>query len=317
MSENISHYDTNSSVLSVDGIMDQIRMIQDMMRRAMRQDEHYGVIPGCQKPSLLKSGAEKLAMMFRLAPAYDIKRTDVGRGHAEFSVSCTLTHINRGEVWGQGVGSCSTMESKFRYRWDDTGNPVPQDYWNSKDKSLIGGDAYTVRKTKGVWKIYQRVEHDNPADYYNTCLKMAKKRAMVDAILTATAASDIFTQDVEDMVENGVIDVTPSGKSNVTPPPTRTVSEPEPPPMEEPPADEPYDEPPPQQEYDENTVDGLRNKIRDKAAEHFPNPPSFNLWLKTLTRNDEKGFRGLDNLEDSRSFKQLQFIYGALKRKMG
>ncbi|WP_418719751.1 hypothetical protein [Bilophila wadsworthia] len=43
-----------------------------------------------------------------------------------------------------------------------------------------------------------RVEHDNPADYYNTCLKMAKKRALVDAVLTCTAASDIFTQDIED-----------------------------------------------------------------------------------------------------------------------
>jgi hypothetical protein len=32
---------------------------------------------------------------------------------------------------------------------------------------------------------------------------MAKKRAHVDAILTSTAASDIFTQDVEDMAENG------------------------------------------------------------------------------------------------------------------
>jgi hypothetical protein len=46
-----------------------------------------------------------------------------------------------------------------------------------------------------------KVEHDNPADYYNTVLKMAKKRAHVDAVLTATAASDIFTQDVEDMPE--------------------------------------------------------------------------------------------------------------------
>lgn len=43
-----------------------------------------------------------------------------------------------------------------------------------------------------------RVEHDNPADYYNTCLKMGKKRAFVDALLTCTAASDIFTQDIED-----------------------------------------------------------------------------------------------------------------------
>jgi len=43
-----------------------------------------------------------------------------------------------------------------------------------------------------------RVENTDLADTYNTVLKMAKKRALVDATLTATAASDIFTQDLED-----------------------------------------------------------------------------------------------------------------------
>jgi hypothetical protein len=43
-----------------------------------------------------------------------------------------------------------------------------------------------------------KIEHDNPSDYYNTCLKMGKKRALVDAVLTSTAASDIFTQDIEE-----------------------------------------------------------------------------------------------------------------------
>ena len=43
-----------------------------------------------------------------------------------------------------------------------------------------------------------RIENEDIADVYNTVLKMAKKRALVDATLTATAASDIFTQDVED-----------------------------------------------------------------------------------------------------------------------
>lgn len=35
----------------------------------------------------------------------------------------------------------------------------------------------------------------------NTCLKMAKKRAQVDAALTVGSLSDIFTQDLEDMAE--------------------------------------------------------------------------------------------------------------------
>lgn len=38
-----------------------------------------------------------------------------------------------------------------------------------------------------------------PADIVNTVLKMAKKRALVDAILNTTGASQFFTQDMEDM----------------------------------------------------------------------------------------------------------------------
>ena len=40
--------------------------------------------------------------------------------------------------------------------------------------------------------------YDNPANILNTVLKVAKKRAFVDATITATATSDLFTQDGED-----------------------------------------------------------------------------------------------------------------------
>lgn len=41
-------------------------------------------------------------------------------------------------------------------------------------------------------------QHQNPFTNVNTVLKMAKKRALIDAILSATRASGIFTQDIED-----------------------------------------------------------------------------------------------------------------------
>jgi len=70
-----------------------------------------------------------------------------------------------------------------------------------------------------------RVENTDLADTYNTVLKMAKKRALVDATLTATAASDIFTQDLEDYtppevaeaVRTGVVPPQPSIASVVRP----------------------------------------------------------------------------------------------------
>lgn len=46
--------------------------------------------------------------------------------------------------------------------------------------------------------LEKKFNRPNPADMWNTCLKMGKKRAFVDAILTCTAASDCFTQDIEE-----------------------------------------------------------------------------------------------------------------------
>jgi hypothetical protein len=43
-----------------------------------------------------------------------------------------------------------------------------------------------------------RVENEDIADLKNTILKMSKKRAKVDATLSATRSSGIFTQDMED-----------------------------------------------------------------------------------------------------------------------
>jgi len=100
------------------------------------------------------------------------------------------------------------MESKYRYRWDNTNKPVPSQYWESRDQSLLGGSHMVAKKKDQQWLIFQRVEHDNPPDYYNVILKMAKKRAQIDAVLTRTAASDMFTQDVEDMADNAEHQVT-------------------------------------------------------------------------------------------------------------
>jgi len=169
------------------------------------------------------------------------------------TVKCTLTHIPTGSVFGEGVGACSTMEGKYKFRTGEvefTGKPVPKDYWTNRDINLIGGKGFSTKKNdKGQWEIVkagEKVEHDNPADYYNTVLKMAKKRAHVDAVLTATAASDIFTQDVEDMPE--VINVTPKDVVDVAPA------------MPQPSIPRQYEEPPeslgqePPKDYDETFV---------------------------------------------------------------
>lgn len=190
--------------MSPDDIEKQVNLIQQVMKKVMKKGEHYGRIPGSKKDILFKPGAEKLSTVFRLSPTYILSETDLPDGHRECKAICTLTHIPSGKVFGQGVGSCSTMESKYRYRTEIelTGKPVPKAYWADRDQSLIGGLGYKPKKIDDRWeivKIGDRIENEDLADVYNTVLKMAKKRAHVDAVLTATAASDIFTQDIEDM----------------------------------------------------------------------------------------------------------------------
>jgi len=209
MENELQRYDMTQDAMTPDTVVRQVGLIQHVMEKVMRDGEHYGVIPGCgKKPSLLKAGAEKLSLTFRLAPQYEVTEKPMQGNHREYYVKCTLTHIPTDKVFGQGVGACSTMEGKYRFRTGEvefTGKEVPKEFWKDRDINLIGGKGFSTKKNdKGKWEIVragEKVEHDNPADYYNTVLKMAKKRAHVDAVLTATAASDIFTQDVEDMPE--------------------------------------------------------------------------------------------------------------------
>ena len=187
---------TTDGLLPVEKIRQQVALVSQLLREVMIKDTHYGAIPGCgDKPALLKPGAEKICMMFRLAVSgIEVDERDLGGGHREYRINCMLTSPD-GHVVARGVGTCTTMEKKYRYRSDNTGRPVPAGYWKDRDPTFLGGPQFSPRKTDKGWVIVQQIENDNIADSYNTVLKMAKKRAHVDATITATACSDIFVQD--------------------------------------------------------------------------------------------------------------------------
>ena len=63
-----------SNAASLTEIKNQVTLIQQVMREVMIEGEHYGTIPGCgDKKVLLKSGAEKLMLTFRLANDLDVQ----------------------------------------------------------------------------------------------------------------------------------------------------------------------------------------------------------------------------------------------------
>lgn len=186
MSGEITEVTENDIALSADQVKAQVQRIQKVMEAVMKDNHHYGVIPGCgNKPTLLKPGAEKLMMTFRLAadPQVEDIPTDDGK---TFRVVCRITNQATGAFLGAGVGECSSKESKYHWR-----NAVSQKEYNATPDDM--------RRVKYGKNYENNQVRTNPADLSNTILKMAKKRALVDAVLTVTAASDIFTQDIEDM----------------------------------------------------------------------------------------------------------------------
>lgn len=220
-------------------IQKQVNLIQEVLASVMKDGEHYGTIPGCgDKKTLLKPGAEKISMAFRLRPVInpregDVEITELGDGHRDYIVYCHIKSANGLEL-ATGVGSCSTMESKYRYRGgskSSTGKQVPTEYWNLKKanrlreaQDLIGGEGFSHGKIDGHWMICEvGAKQENPdiADTYNTVLKMAKKRAYVDGILSATAASDIFVQDIQDLPDDVREDI--EAQAQTQNPPQETV----------------------------------------------------------------------------------------------
>ena len=197
-------------------VREQVNEIQYLMRNVLQEGTHFGRVPGCgDKPTLLQPGAEKIALMYGWTAQYQVDRIDLDGGHREYDVTCTLTQRSTGEVVGTGVGLCSTMESKYRYRrsagWEDTGEPIPGDAKARKD--FYRQQGLGMKKVNGRWLWVrfldgEKAENPDIADTYNTVLKMAKKRALVDAVKSCAAASDIFTQDIEDMGPIQAVDVT-------------------------------------------------------------------------------------------------------------
>jgi hypothetical protein len=205
----------------VSAVRERLSAVRELMKQELKGPTHehpegrdFGIVPGTKKPSLLQPGAQKIALMFQFVPTYSLERIDMVNGHREVHATCTLMQAASGRVVGQGAGSASTMESKHRYRGAG-GKACPECGAMAcvPSKKEFGGGYFCKAGSGGCGKAFKagsseavtldalpttKQENADPADQYNTVSKMAQKRAFVAAVLTASAASEIFTQDIED-----------------------------------------------------------------------------------------------------------------------
>lgn len=201
-------------VVNVNDLKKRSYLVTEIKKEVMKENIHYGLIPGCgKKPTLFKNGAELLCMSFGLSPESSIQINELGEGHREYIVTTTLRNQN-GFVVASSAGSCCTKESKYRYRGNElipTGKPVPKKYWDEKNNAILGAGCVAKKDENGNWMIFKKgdnkKENEDIADVYNTVLKMAVKRSLVASVLLATGGSCEFTQDIEDYTENNNVQI--------------------------------------------------------------------------------------------------------------
>lgn len=169
------------------------RMVE-LMKDVMKEDVHFGKIPGCKQNTLLQPGSQLLSLTFRIGHKpgniEDLSSSDEIR----YRVTDEVFDQQSGIVIGYGIGECSSNEDKYAWRRATT----DQEYENTAE------DRRRIKYVQGrgqdqVWENKQ--VRTNPSDVANTVLKMARKRANVNGTIEALAASEIFTQDLEDLPE--------------------------------------------------------------------------------------------------------------------
>lgn len=187
----VDNYGSRS--LTAADVRAQVNLMQDVMLEVMKDGTHFGVIPGTKQKSLYKAGAEKIMSTFRLSA--DPEVTDLGReGEIHYRVKVSIRSAS-GKFLGAGIGECSSSEEKYAWR-----GAVHSKEWDATPEN-----RRRVKYLRDGREIQQ--VRTNPADVSNTILKMAKKRGLTDGVLTVTAASDLFTQDIEDLPDEVVAEI--------------------------------------------------------------------------------------------------------------
>ena len=173
----------------------KLDLVQKFFKQVMVKDLDYGIIPGTDKPTLYKPGTEKLCELYGFAPIVKAKNDtrDFKTGYYLSEITMQIVHRKTGTIIAEGVGEASSYESKYRYRW-----VYESDVPKSLDKEALVNKIFKNKKTGAEYAKY-RIENTDLIDQWNTILKMAKKRALVDAVLSATRSSSIFSQSEDEL----------------------------------------------------------------------------------------------------------------------
>jgi len=199
------------NVFDIKGAQARLAQLREFFKVVMVEGEDYGVIPGTEKKSLWKPGAEKLCEFYRIIqrPHVTHRVEDWTKPFFHYEFSMDLLSRDTGQIVGTGVGSCNSMEA--RYRWRNGQRRCPECGQGSIFKSKREGEGFYCWAKKGgcgaqfdaddegiTSQEFGRVENDDVHSLVNTILKMGKKRSLVDAVVSVTRSAGLLIEEGDD-----------------------------------------------------------------------------------------------------------------------
>lgn len=155
------------SALEVERLKENIRLVESFIMEALEPDVDFGTLPGTEAPSLWEPGASKLMNLFNAYDTPEVVKLDLGPPLLVV-VKAQLKHRGDDTVLAEGLGAAATTETKYRYHWVED----PEAYGYQKES--------LPTRTRGKKTLY-RIPNPEWEGLLNTLIKMARKRAKVDA----------------------------------------------------------------------------------------------------------------------------------------
>lgn len=182
-----------------------IALLQDMTRNLLKRGRDFGRTPGTASDGLWDPGASLIIAGFN---CYVGQRRVLRLVDEEdkISVIVEVPIISRqtGKEVGTGVGAASTLEIKYKYRWQYPSELKDMGYSEEQITSLR-----TDKKHPGRYRI------DNPehGELLNTLVKQASKRAEVDAAEALPGVASVLREMFDPRKQEGASEQ-PPGKNS-------------------------------------------------------------------------------------------------------
>lgn len=185
-------------VFTPDLALQRYQVMKDLIDATLHEGQDYGAIPGTEKKTLLKPGAEKLSTLFGLVPAYEYEQVIEDWGDTDreplfaYRIKCILWRADYKA--GEGMGYCSSRESRYRWRWVDEATA-----------DALGIDKAKATKKNGYAEAFdfaiQKGELDGPygkpAEYWEKWRKAIESRRATPFTKTSKGGKELKAWKVE------------------------------------------------------------------------------------------------------------------------